>query len=142
MNQQDKYMILDKITKDTELLLWFTQWIDSHKTVCCHCGKPKVEKSFYNVKKNTVYPQGRLPICKRCINNLYHHYEGKFGNSYKALDKICQLFDLPYDARLFHSVVDDDCVVGRYLQKLNLRQNKFKTSYEDSYRKQGGRKWI
>lgn len=130
---QDKYTILNLITKKPELNLWFTHWIDSHKTVCCHCGRAKVEKSFYHVKKNAVYPLGRLPICKKCTNKLYYYYEGKFNNSYKALQKICQLFDLPYDSRLFHSVIEDDCVVGRYLQKLNLRQNKRKTSYEDSY---------
>lgn len=54
-----------------------------------------------------------------------------------AMNKICQLFDIYFDTRLFKRIQDDSCVVGRYIQKLNLRQNKYKLlrGYDGSYLK-------
>lgn len=125
------------LSEDNNLFLWFQRWIDAKRYRCYHCGKDKVPQSYYYVKRNHVYPDGRLPICKKCMNKLYNYYYGKYGSSYRAMNKICQLFDIYFDTRLFKTVITDECVVGRYLQRLNLRQNKYKLTkgYDGSYLK-------
>lgn len=125
------------LSNDSNLLLWFQNWIDRTRCHCYHCDKDKLETSFYKVPKSYVYTNGRLPICKKCMNKMFHYYYGRYGSRYKAMSKLCQLFDIYYDTRLFKSIEDDSCVVGRYMQKLNLRQNKYKLSrgYDGSYLK-------
>lgn len=130
---EDKFKIFQILADNKDLMLWFEKWADTHKKVCSKCNKLKVEKSFYHVKNNTVYSSGRLPICKKCINNLFNYYCGKYDDEYKAMQKVCSLFDIYYDKRMFDTLVVDDNTVGRYIQKLNLRQNKFKKSYDDSF---------
>lgn len=135
--EREKKDIISMLSDNNELLLWFQRWIDSQRCHCYHCNKDKSSNSFYYLKKSWVYPKGRLPVCKKCINKMYNYYYGKYGNSYKAMNKICQMFDIYFDIRLFKSVIRDECVVGRYLQRLNLRQNKYKLlrGYDASYLK-------
>lgn len=135
--EKDKETIITLLGKDNNLLQWFQRWIDTTRYHCYHCGKDKIPSSFYYVKENWVYPKGRMPVCKKCMNRMFIYYSGKYGNAYRAMNKICQLFDIYFDVRLFDTVTMDDCVVGRYIQRLNLRQNKYKLAkgYDGSFLK-------
>ena len=135
--QKDKETIISLLKNNDNLFLWLQNWLDAKRYHCCHCGKDKIPTSFYYVKKNWVYPDGRIPVCKKCLNKMFYYYNGKYGDEYKAMNKICQLFDIYFDTRLFKTVIADDSVVGRYLQRLNLRQNKYKLGkgYDGSYLK-------
>lgn len=136
MNEIIKQNIIQQLSEDPDLMIWFQKWLDANRHHCCHCNKDKVSDSFYYIESNRIYPDGRLPICKKCINKLYFEFEDKYnGDPYRAMQKICSLFDIYYDARLLHTVIDDDVVVGRYLQRLNLRQNKkkLKLGYDGSH---------
>lgn len=109
---------------------------------CFHCEKIKEKRNFYKVKGNSIYKNGQIPICKRCTNKLYHKYKVKYGSAYAAMEKICQLFDLYFDDRLFKNCDwDSPNAVGIYISKLNLRQTKFKKDYDStakSYLKKRG----
>lgn len=109
-----------------------TRFVGEHRIVCARCGKPKVEKSFYHIKNNRVYQSGRLPLCKVCINRLFHELWIKYQSPQKAMEKICMLFDLFYSDSMLNACKLEGNVVGRYIQKLNLRQNKYKRSYDQS----------
>lgn len=134
----DKNKILTELSKDNDLLLWFQRWLESTRCVCSHCGRVKKETSYYKIKHNQLYKGGRLPICKKCMNDMFNYYYGRYRNKYMAMNKICQLFDIYFDTRLMKSIdADSSSLVGRYLQKLNLRQNKYKRmrGYDGSYLK-------
>jgi hypothetical protein len=134
------------ISKDDNLRLWFVNWLESQKYICFHCGKAKVKKSFYHTRKSKAYPTGYLPVCKKCANKLFMDYQRMYDSPYSAIERICLLFDIPYDVRMFNACIKqeltvekwfitDRSIVGKYLQKLNLRQNKRRRSYRDSYKK-------
>lgn len=137
MLEKKKETIISIVSSDNKLLLWFQRWLDAQRYHCGHCNKEKNPNSFYYLKNSWVYPQGRLPICKKCMNEMYMYYFSKYNDAYKAMNKICQLFDIYFDVRLFKTVIEGDYVVGRYLQRLNLRQNRNKLSqgYDGSYLK-------
>ncbi len=126
-----KRQIIKWVDGNQTLRSWFTYWLSASKCVCHYCGKAKQEKSFYHVKDNHVYKNGRLPICKNCIDRLYREYFYKYGSGIDALNKLCSLFDIYYDTRLAKSIIGKTKPFGRYLTKLNLRQNKYK--YKKGY---------
>lgn len=116
-----------------DLIPWIAQWAESKRFVCPHCGKTKVENSFYRIRPNEVYKTGQLPICRKCLNKLFDYYCGKYdGNVYKSMERICQICNMPYVRSMLESCRASNSVVGQYIQRLNLRQNKFKKSYDDT----------
>lgn len=85
--------------------------------------------------QNPLYEglDGRLPICKSCLNKLYIKYLESYNDHYKAIKRICQLYDFYYTESIANNVKDCDLktMVTRYLSKMNLNQF-FDKTYDDT----------
>lgn len=64
--------------------------------VCGQCGESQSTSNFVRVK-NWFFTDGYLPICADCIKN--HLSKEKF--SWEAVDKLCQMADIPFVPREF-----------------------------------------
>lgn len=71
---------------------------------------------------------GYLPICKKCLLELFDKYTEKYNDSQKALQRICMAFDLYYSDALFESCMNvNGSILGSHIRMLNMQQHKGKT---------------
>ncbi|MCR1960220.1 hypothetical protein CWE04_11760 [Thomasclavelia cocleata] len=102
---------------------------------CCKCGKTTKKADDFSKVQNPLYEglDGRLPICKSCLNKLYIKYLESYNDHYKAIKRICQLYDFYYTESIANNVKDCDLktMVTRYLSKMNLNQF-FDKTYDDT----------
>lgn len=64
---------------------------DVQYLVCARCNEKKTVLRFARTK-SPLYPGGYLPLCADCLND----YLSINGNSWKAVDKLCQCADIPF----------------------------------------------
>lgn len=101
---------------------------NEEKCVCCRCGGDPQNISEFYKSYSDFYSNGHLPICKTCFNSLFKVYLEKYKSSKMAIQRMCMAFDLYFDEKLFDQCdTNDENVVGVYMRKLNLNQNKDKT---------------
>ena len=104
--------------------------------LCSCCGKEYEQQlgNFFN-SDSPIYAgnKGFFRICKTCTEKLYSQYVQQFGNSYKAMERMCQIFDIYYDVVAFEKVLEKNTenVMAAYIKKMQLFQYNGKT-YSDT----------
>lgn len=106
--------------------------------LCCCCG---VE---YDTQQNNFFHsdspifagnKGFFRMCKSCTEKYYNDLVKKFdGNAYRAMERMCQIFDIYYNAAAFTAVLEkntDGNIMAAYIKKMQLFQYKGKT-YSDT----------
>lgn len=106
--------------------------------LCCCCGNE------YDVQQNNFFHsdspvlagnKGFFRMCKSCTENYYNNLVKKFdGNVYRAMERMCQIFDIYYNAAAFTAVLEkntDGNIMAAYIKKMQLFQYKGKT-YSDT----------
>lgn len=106
--------------------------------LCCCCG------TEYDTQKNNFFHsdspifagnKGFFRMCKSCTENYYNDLVKKFdGNAYRAMERMCQIFDMYYNAVAFTAVLEkntDGNIMAAYIKKMQLFQYKGKT-YSDT----------
>lgn len=72
-----------------------------------------------------------LPICKGCLDDLFVHYTGVYGNDEDAaIRRICEKFDIYYNVSLLNAsrkITKNRSRIHTYISKANLVQYKGKT---------------
>lgn len=90
---------------------------------CCKCGKTTEKIDNFSKVQSDLYDgsNGYLPICKKCLNQLYIKYCDLYHDHYKALKRICQLYDIYYSESIASAVEDysPTTVATRYIGKIN-----------------------
>ena len=74
---------------------------------CTHCGNRKPLNQFIETR-SWFYADGHAPICNACLKG--HLIKEKWN--WDAVDKLCQMFNLPFIPKKFeelHSIHLDDC---------------------------------
>ena len=104
--------------------------------LCSCCGKEYEQQSgnfFYSDSPIYAGNKGFFRICKECTEKLYSRYVQQFGNSYKAMERMCQIFDIYYDVVAFEKVLEKNTenIMAAYIKKMQLFQYKGKT-YSDT----------
>lgn len=61
------------------------------ENTCARCNKALPPTAFPRTK-SIFFPTGYLPLCGRCIDDFLE----KNGHSWEAIDKVCQLTDIPF----------------------------------------------
>lgn len=103
---------------------------DSHEYRCLRCGKTwenpighffksQWSESF---EKNSRY----APLCKECANEMFNHYEKKYGTNLACIF-MCYKLDLPYYYSLYDSIIknNNNFSIGLYARQLNNRQYQY-----------------
>lgn len=106
--------------------------------LCCCCG------TEYDAQQNNFFHsdspifagnKGFFRICKSCTEKYYNDLLKKFdGNVYRAMERMCQIFDIYYNAAAFTAVLEkntDGNIMAAYIKKMQLFQYKGKT-YSDT----------
>lgn len=64
---------------------------------CRKCMKLLPEKQFYEgVDAGLIDSNGKLSVCKPCIQNLYNRFFEEYGNIEKAIHKLCTSLNIKY----------------------------------------------
>ncbi|GAV11298.1 hypothetical protein [Paenibacillus sp. NAIST15-1] len=93
----------------------------SSKKQCSKCYIEKnVTKEFY-VSYSKLSSDGRVSVCKTCLNNMYDHNE-----PYESLKSILRLIDKPYIYHIVDSSMKEnpDNVFGKYMKNIGLKNYK------------------
>ena len=116
------------------------------KKKCTRCHEEKRLTDFYSSNSPLFSVDKRVPLCKKCIQELCLNYDGEIDEI--ELNKTLRIIDKPYykdslasSYQQFlreHSYIEEedvrkygDKVLGLYFKNIMLRQDKDK-SYEDS----------
>lgn len=96
--------------------------------ICCCCGDELPLIQFYHSESDAFINTRHLPMCKTCVVNMYKKYKIQYMNASDAMKRLCMMFDIYYDDKLFRSCdPSDDSVVSVYIKKSNMGQYKTKT---------------
>lgn len=100
---------------------------------CCVCGE-KYQKQVSNffASQSPLYKGNNkfLPICRRCLNELFDHYVQVTGSEEAAMRRICMKYDIYYSDSVFkasNKTSTDFPRVAAYIKSANLRQYAGKT---------------
>lgn len=108
-----------------------------NKYVCCECGRDLPLTKFFKSTSVLFSGIGHLPICKDCLEREFKKYKIEYKDPTKAMQRLCMMFDIYYDAALFNSCgMNDERVIGNYIRKTNLGQYKnrtFDTSIDEGF---------
>ncbi len=106
--------------------------------VCQTCGKSyKKRKGNFSPSKSPIYAgtDGYLNTCKSCVDDLFRQYTEFFdGNEERAIERICQLFDLYFNENALaasRKISEDRSRISVYISKIQIRPHTGKT-YSDT----------
>jgi hypothetical protein len=106
--------------------------LQTYHCICCDADYKSLEQNFFN-SQSSIFSgfYGRIPICKRCINNLYNKYLGEYnGNEQRATERMCMILNLYWSTSLFNCSARDSAKRTRiesYIARSNLVQYSGKT---------------
>lgn len=102
---------------------------------CSCCGVEKELNEYYKSQSNLNKADGKLPLCKDCVMDIYEenlqHYKDEEKALYKTLFNLDIYFDLKLCKRaLIDTYNTDKHILKCYLSSINLVQYKGKTSQD------------
>lgn len=105
---------------------------------CCKCKEHYDSLTqFFKSNSNLYANTGYLPICKKCLLELFNQYIEKYGDTEKAMQRTCMAFDLYYNKSLFDTCDNGtEATLGNYIKRLNMVQYKnktFETSIDEGF---------
>lgn len=111
---------------------------DDREYICQTCGKHyKRQKSNFSPSKSPIYAgnNGYLCTCKNCMDSLFAQYTSFFdGNEERAIERICQLFDLYFNESALaasRKISEDRSRISVYVSKIQIKPHTGKT-YSDT----------
>lgn len=124
---------------------------DAFTRSCCRCHKSFNKRDFYKTYSTMYTKDGYMPICKKCLNELFYSFLEEYNDdSKKAWKRLCMSFDIYYNESLFAKTdsLDRSVIVGNYIKQLNMVQYKNRTMtnslrekfvFDESYSKDRGK---
>lgn len=112
---------------------------------CLNCRKESAESNFYSSNSKFYKGTGKVPYCKKCIEEFYNHYYKKYKEENfvfpekKAIKRLCMALDIYYGEEVFASALKEiektpaKSVVAAYMQVAHLRQNS-KYTYDETFK--------
>lgn len=111
-------------------------YIDDREHYCTCCGRAYERLGGNFTKSNSPLFAGNggyVSICNACRDGLYENLAKEVGDN-AAIERICQLFDLPYvDESIGWDVADGRTKLTAYVAGLNLTQNGNQVTYTKGY---------
>lgn len=116
--------------------------VSSSKAVCVRCGNAYGNRrdNFPASYADTYKGAGYIPICRRCIEDIYNRYlRDCNGDSRAAVRQVCRKLDLYWKDSIYDSVAKKSSprsLIAQYIAKLNNVANAGK-SYDDTLLEEG-----
>lgn len=109
--------------------------VSQQQKVCSRCGQQLTYAQFYKSQSRIYQVDGKLPICKQCVLEVYEENLQYYKDPEKALYKLLFSLDIYFDATLskrclYSSYNTDKHIVREYFSSINLSQYKGKTSID------------
>lgn len=104
---------------------------------CCKCGKhTTLPENNFSKSQSELYNgnNGYLSICKVCLNKLYTKYLESYRDHYKAVKRVCQIYDIYYTESIA-SVVKDystSTIMTQYIGKINSLNQYYQKTYDNT----------
>lgn len=84
------------------------------------CGKKLSENNFY-ISKSPMYPDGKIPICKKCIREMIDY------DDINTIYTVLQAIDIPFYYNRWQECVErGGYIMGNYIRMANSGINEFK----------------
>lgn len=104
---------------------------------CLRCGSEKKPEDFYISYSNLYIADGRQPICKACILELYSELKSKFADDRKAIYLICQKTDTVFKSNYAKAAIEDtggrfSSPIQSYFAKVNSAKTLKDCMFENS----------
>jgi len=98
------------------------------KYYCTRCTRSFTkQKSNFPGAQSPMWREngGYLPVCRHCVDELYHHYKEVLGDEKSALRRICLKFDIYWSDDIYKMLNKTSTTNSRvlsYISKSNLYQ--------------------
>lgn len=104
---------------------------------CLRCGEEKKIEDFYNSYSNLYISDGKQPICKSCILELYSELKTRFADDRKAIYLICQKTDTVFKSNYAKAAIEDtggrfSSAIQSYFAKVNSAKALKDSMFENS----------
>lgn len=100
---------------------------------CTRCPRHfKKQKGNFPASQSPMFREngGHLPVCRHCIDEMYHHYKDVLGDDKAAIRRICLKFDIYWSENVYRMLYKQNTSTSRvlsYISKANLIQYVGKT---------------
>lgn len=98
--------------------------------------------NFYNANKVSIFRNsagGKIPICKKCIKDIYTNYYTSSQDAKWSLYKICQKLDIPFFNSIYEGAMKESYdnwqkVLGNYMKTYNSlgAENNWEYNFDSS----------
>lgn len=106
--------------------------------LCIRCGDEIASLTDFAYSHSELFAgwDYRMPICRKCLDELYEHYLDAYTEIYDnpeamALRRICQQFDIYYNENILSTAISKTdsktSLIMAYIKIMNLRQHSGKT---------------
>jgi hypothetical protein len=103
---------------------------------CTRCGS---SSDFYVGKSNLYKFYGKIPFCKKCIEEIYNELVKLHSDYKKAIYLLCRKLDIPFKNSVYDGAVKESSIKGWSIQQAYLKQinsfsekNNYGTDFDDS----------
>lgn len=98
--------------------------MSSDKTICHRCGQMYAKrKGFFTVSYAALHKGvGHMPICKKCVDDLYTTYLIQCNNPKDAMRQMCRKLDLYWNESIYDVISNkstNKTAVSNYVAKIN-----------------------
>ena len=104
---------------------------------CTKCGVEKKDSEFYNTYSDLYKADGKQPICKQCVLELYNELKTRFADDRKAIFLICQKLDCVFKSIYAKAAIEDtggrfSSPIQSYFAKVNSAKTLKDSMFENS----------
>lgn len=104
---------------------------------CTRCGVEKKEADFYNTYSDLYKSDGKQPICKACVLEIYNELKVRFADDRKAIFLLCQKLDCVFRGTYAKAAIEDtggrfSSPIQSYFAKVNSAKALQGTCFENS----------
>ena len=116
---------------------------------CLKCNDELDSKEFYDSDSELHESIGKIPYCRSCLDEMYHHYLSKYKKleylnpERKAVERLCMALDIYYSDKVFDSAIKlleqkkEAVLFSLYLKQVKLyqyRNKNYDTTINDKYK--------
>lgn len=93
---------------------------------CCRCGTEfKKQERNFPASQSTLFRGngGYLPVCNKCLDELYEHYKFALGGDMEAIQRLCLKFDIYWHPKIYEITLSGNTSSSRirnYISRTNL----------------------